>query len=139
MRIRPMNQKDFASGARSVVQTRLDTISVMKVDRISENSDNDESQSAAEISFSFDKVLDSNPDTTLGKKISTQRDVFDSLGAQLVLNAMRGYNACVFAYGQTGSGKVRRNYTFVIASRVVSSLQISLSHLLTVVAHDDGK
>ncbi|CAD7928765.1 unnamed protein product [Amoebophrya sp. A25] len=46
--------------------------------------------------FAFDHCFD-------GK--STQQQVFDTIGKQIVENAVNGYNACVFAYGQTGSGK----------------------------------
>ena len=122
VRIRPMTQKDFDSGARNALETIAGTINVMKVDLTTQKIVHDESKSTVEISFSFDKVFDSNPDPNIGKKSCTQRDVFDGLGAQLVLNAVRGYNACIFAYGQTGSGKVRKKHSFVIITSVVSML-----------------
>ena len=46
--------------------------------------------------FTFDCVL--NPETS-------NKECYDKVAKQLVLKAMRGYNATVFAYGQTGSGK----------------------------------
>ena len=33
-----------------------------------------------------------------------QEHVFNTLGTDLLDNAFKGYNACLFAYGQTGSG-----------------------------------
>ncbi|XP_065186816.1 kinesin-like protein KIF13B isoform X2 [Sycon ciliatum] len=38
-------------------------------------------------------------------KFSSQQQVFECLGADILDNAFDGYNACIFAYGQTGSGK----------------------------------
>lgn len=34
-----------------------------------------------------------------------QRFVYNTLGRDLLENALKGYNVCIFAYGQTGSGK----------------------------------
>ena len=31
-----------------------------------------------------------------------QEKVYNCLGADVLLNAFEGYNACIFAYGQTG-------------------------------------
>ncbi len=36
---------------------------------------------------------------------STQEDIYQYVGQDVVQAVLRGYNACVFAYGQTGSGK----------------------------------
>ena len=33
-----------------------------------------------------------------------QEKVYNCLGADVLLNAFEGYNACIFAYGQTGKG-----------------------------------
>ncbi|KAL1562998.1 kinesin-like protein KIN-12F [Salvia divinorum] len=46
--------------------------------------------------FTFDAVFESN---------ATQEDVYRSVGAPLVKDALCGYNASIIAYGQTGSGK----------------------------------
>ena len=54
-------------------------------------------------SFTFDHCFHSldpkSPD------FASQADVFQSVGTDILDNAFRGYNACIFAYGQTGSGK----------------------------------
>lgn len=46
--------------------------------------------------FHFNGVLDSS---------ATQDDVFNTVGAAAVGNALNGFNSTIFAYGQTGSGK----------------------------------
>ncbi|KAL1566978.1 kinesin-like protein KIN-12F [Salvia divinorum] len=46
--------------------------------------------------FTFDTVFESD---------STQEDVYQSVGAPLVKDALCGYNTSIIAYGQTGSGK----------------------------------
>ncbi|CEM07092.1 unnamed protein product [Vitrella brassicaformis CCMP3155] len=46
--------------------------------------------------FTFDHVLDESVE---------QHDVYDNLGAELIDNALGGYNATIFAYGQTSAGK----------------------------------
>ncbi|XP_042060204.1 kinesin-like protein KIN-12F [Salvia splendens] len=46
--------------------------------------------------FTFDAVFESN---------ATQEDIYQSVGAPLVKDALCGYNASIIAYGQTGSGK----------------------------------
>ena len=42
-----------------------------------------------------------------------QQAVFHALGTDILENAFKGYNACIFAYGQTGSGK---SYTMMGSS-----------------------
>ena len=37
------------------------------------------------------------------EKFADQEEVFNHLGLDLLQNAFKGYNACIFAYGQTGS------------------------------------
>ncbi|XP_057795258.1 kinesin-like protein KIN-12F [Salvia miltiorrhiza] len=46
--------------------------------------------------FKFDAVFESD---------STQEDVYQSVGAPSVMDALCGYNTSIIAYGQTGSGK----------------------------------
>lgn len=56
-------------------------------------------------------VLDSNPkprcftfDWTGGSK-TTQSEIFNYIGKQMVDSVFQGYNSTIFAYGQTGAGK----------------------------------
>uniref|UniRef100_A0A4W3IV46 Kinesin family member 13B n=1 Tax=Callorhinchus milii TaxID=7868 RepID=A0A4W3IV46_CALMI len=44
-------------------------------------------------------------DESVTEKFAGQDVVFKCLGEDLLQNAFKGYNACIFAYGQTGSGK----------------------------------
>ena len=37
---------------------------------------------------------------------STQAEVFELCGKNIVLDVINGYNGTIFAYGQTGSGKL---------------------------------
>ena len=44
-------------------------------------------------SFTYDYIYQSD---------TTQENIFESIGKQVIKNAYNGYNSCVFAYGQTG-------------------------------------
>lgn len=46
--------------------------------------------------FAFDRCFDQS---------SSQHDIYEFFGSDMVQHALEGYNACIFAYGQTGSGK----------------------------------
>ncbi len=49
--------------------------------------------------FSYDSMDPAAPNFT------SQEQVFQDLGVDIINSAFDGYNACLFAYGQTGSGK----------------------------------
>lgn len=139
VRVRPLNQKDIESGAANVLDIAVGTINVMKVDQASLKLPENKSKSAIEISFTFDQVFDSSTDSR--KKAATQRDIFDGLGAPLVLNAVWGYNASIFAYGQTGSGKVITCLQPGSASSTILQLAFSFCSLPCtpcLVPHNDG-
>ena len=53
--------------------------------------------------FSFDACFDSIDSSS--SNFANQTTVFESIGTDILENAFKGYNACIFAYGQTGSGK----------------------------------
>jgi len=38
-------------------------------------------------------------------KFKGQNEVYSDMGVEILTNAFKGYNSCIFAYGQTGSGK----------------------------------
>ena len=46
--------------------------------------------------FPMDRVF--NPDTS-------QEKIFETIGYEMILDILNGYNGTIFAYGQTGSGK----------------------------------
>ena len=59
--------------------------------------------------WSHDRFLEAEngylvPDSN-GSPYSDQKQVYNTLGKDLLENALKGYNVCIFAYGQTGSGK----------------------------------
>ena len=96
--MRPFNKRELALGSsqtRSVVQ--------MKNNQTILQSPDQEEFSKHPKSFTFDHCFHSldpkSPD------FASQADVFQSVGTDILDNAFRGYNACIFAYGQTGSGK----------------------------------
>lgn len=53
--------------------------------------------------FTFDHCFNSLDCNS--QDFATQSHVFSSVGENILDNAFKGYNACIFAYGQTGSGK----------------------------------
>jgi kinesin family protein 13 len=55
-------------------------------------------------SFTFDHSFWSL-DAEDASRFSSQENVFEALGQDLLENAFQGYNACIFAYGQTGQHK----------------------------------
>jgi excinuclease UvrABC helicase subunit UvrB len=57
--------------------------------------------SLSQQTFKFDKVF---------KPESTQQEVFNFVGNQIVHDAIKGFNSTVLAYGQTGSGKTYTMY-----------------------------
>lgn len=96
VRVRPFNRRELELGAQSVVemdqhQTVLFHPSHDKIERKQPKS------------FAFDHCFYScDPD---GDNFASQEVVFNCLGRDILDNAFKGYNACIFAYGQTGSGK----------------------------------
>ncbi|KAL0268806.1 UNVERIFIED_CONTAM: hypothetical protein PYX00_010619 [Menopon gallinae] len=96
VRVRPFNRRELELGAQTVIemdghQTILHHPSHDKIERKQPKT------------FAFDHCFYScDPG---GENFASQEVVFDSLGRDILDNAFKGYNACIFAYGQTGSGK----------------------------------
>ena len=97
VRIRPFNPREVADGCKTCVWVP------------------DESPRSV--------VLDGPPkpkyfsfDWTGGSK-SSQQDVFNFIGRQMVDSCVSGYNGTIFAYGQTGAGK-----TFTMLGRSCDDL-----------------
>ena len=53
-------------------------------------------QQMSQIPYSYDRVF--SPD-------NSNKDIFDSVVKDVVLQSLNGYNGCIFTYGQTSSGK----------------------------------
>lgn len=50
-----------------------------------------------------------------GENFASQEVVFNSLGRDILDNAFKGYNACIFAYGQTGKLASHFHICWIIA------------------------
>ncbi|XP_073416580.1 interferon-induced very large GTPase 1-like [Dendrobates tinctorius] len=98
VRVRPMNQKETDEKAECVVYMEGNQTAVKF------SSPTFDGNCPAQKEFHFDhcfwSVNDEGP-----AKYASQEDVFTTLGEDILDNAFRGFNSCIFAYGQTGSGK----------------------------------
>ncbi len=54
--------------------------------------------------YNYNKCFWSH-DSENGRTLFTNKDLFDSIGNEILNNSWEGFNSTVFAYGQTGSGK----------------------------------
>lgn len=79
--MRPFNKRE--KNTERVTQVEDKTICLRKGDKSN--------------NFAYDFLYDSEN--------TTQDQVYDDLGREMLQNAFQGYNICIFAYGQTGSGK----------------------------------
>jgi hypothetical protein len=82
VRVRPTNKREEQH--ETVVMANRNTITLINLE--------DRKRKPFDFNYVFDDT-------------STQKDVYDTIGTQIVSNAYSGYNTCLFAYGQTGSGK----------------------------------
>lgn len=89
--------RELEMGAQNIVYMENDLTRLIKPTKLASSvreSHND---------FSFDHSywsFDGKDDN-----YTSQEQVFEDLGKDLVNSAFQGYNCCCFAYGQTGSGK----------------------------------
>ncbi|GAA6050001.1 hypothetical protein JCM3770_001907 [Rhodotorula araucariae] len=102
VRCRPLNSRELARGAKSLVRmegnsTYLDPPEAANVTsgRVTEKETK---------SFAFDRSYWSACPKD-DPAYASQQTLFDDLGVELLDHAFEGYNTCLFAYGQTGSGK----------------------------------
>ncbi|RZC63778.1 hypothetical protein C5167_025520 [Papaver somniferum] len=82
------------SGVQVIVRIRppnVDADDEIVVEKVSE-----ESLSVLDQTFTFDYVADTS---------SSQKDVYQLIGAPFVENCLEGFNSSIFTYGQTASGK----------------------------------
>ena len=96
VRVRPFNQREITMGtAQSIVK-------IVANQTLLHHPDGEDLNKIPK-SFTFDHCFNSLDSKT--PDFATQSDVFKSVGENILDNAFKGYNACIFAYGQTGSGK----------------------------------
>jgi kinesin family protein 11 len=86
VRVRPRNEKEIV--ANMPVYFNPSPSDLSSVQELDENG-------VVVKHWSFDKVF--GPE-------STNKEVFDTMGAKLVDGALEGYNTVMFMYGQTSSG-----------------------------------
>ena len=65
-----------------------------------------------------------------------QRLVYNTLGRDLLDNALKGYNVCIFAYGQTGAGKSYSIFGYNTNKGIVPMLCEELLNGKTLVCND---
>lgn len=104
IRVRPFNDREKKLGSELCVKMSGQTVMLL-------DSEGNEARK-----FNFDYAVWSHDgfvtddkgyfkkDNALSKYWD-QEKVYEELGHELLLNAVRGYHCCIFAYGQTGSGK----------------------------------
>ena len=98
VRVRPFNKRELSLGS-----SQTHSIVQMKNNQTILQNPDEEEFSKHPKSFTFDHCFHSlDPQS---QDFASQADVFQSVGTDILDNAFRGYNACIFAYGQTGSGK----------------------------------
>ncbi|KAI3926204.1 hypothetical protein MKW98_028340 [Papaver atlanticum] len=86
----------FDSGVQVIVRMRPPNPNVDADDLLIVEKASSESLSVLGQTFTFDSVADTG---------SSQKDIYQLVGAPLVENCLAGFNSSIFAYGQTGSGK----------------------------------
>ena len=93
VRCRPFNAREKQLGSPCVLRMADKTTTIVNP------------VTGDEKTFTFDYSFWSHDPSSTDPPFASQQDVFDSVGADVLENAWRGYNVCLFAYGQTGSGK----------------------------------
>eukprot|EP00035_Acanthoeca_spectabilis_P004255 m.101294 g.101294 ORF g.101294 m.101294 type:complete len:1152 (+) comp12506_c0_seq2:67-3522(+) len=93
VRVRPFNQRE-QKFEKSCVLEMIENQTLVRGEYTKDGSPK---------KFSFDHSIWSHDQAD--KHFQTQEQVYKALGAEVLENALQGYNACIFAYGQTGSGK----------------------------------
>ena len=95
VRVRPPNAREIDSGYAKAVHAHggnggSDACATLSIARPANAS------GKGALSFAYDHVCD---------ETSTQREIFDFVGASVVDGVVDGFHGCILAYGQTGAGK----------------------------------
>jgi len=88
IRVRPFNKRELSIGAKCA-------LAIEGVKCTATNEKEAKTFSFDECFWSFDK----------SQEFSSQENVYESIGTELLKHALDGYNCCLMAYGQTGAGK----------------------------------
>ncbi|XP_042188853.1 kinesin-like protein KIF13B isoform X2 [Callorhinchus milii] len=100
VRVRPLNRREVDLNTKCIVDVE-DNQTILRPTNPSLSKGDSRSQPKI---FAYDHCFWSI-DESVTEKFAGQDVVFKCLGEDLLQNAFKGYNACIFAYGQTGSGK----------------------------------
>ena len=84
VRVRPMNKNEINDNAKEIINCDNNNVSI--INPLTNNVKD----------FSFDYVFNNS---------SSNTDIYNTIGTDIVNNAIEGYNCSILAYGQTGSGK----------------------------------
>lgn len=90
VRVRPFNS--FETGETCIVSMEGNQTSITNP------------KDGKDLKYKFNRCFWSHANTG-GKKIFTNKDLFNDVGVELLTNSYSGFNSTIFAYGQTGSGK----------------------------------
>lgn len=103
VRVRPLSRSEVDTGARNIVSTNGNCISItnVKLEGVPEYGDSRDRVKH----FTFDYCYDSALDRSTQADYASQELVYQDLGTEVLQAAFDGYNACLLAYGQTGAGK----------------------------------
>ena len=101
VRVRPFNAREIELNTKLCVQMQDNTTVLVDED-------------GSERTFTFDysfwshdgfETADDGMYQRTSSKYADQLSVYNTVGKQVLQNALDGYHCCLFAYGQTGSGK----------------------------------
>ncbi len=92
VRVRPINKSELAENATDIISIANNNVTIS------------EPTTHTTKNFGFDYVFGKN---------SSNEDIYNSIGKDIVKSACAGYNCCILAYGQTGSGKTYTMLNYV--------------------------
>jgi hypothetical protein len=104
IRVRPFNEREKKLGSELCVKMSGQTVILLDDEGNDSRKFNYDYAIWSHDGFVMDDIGYFKPKSALSKYWDQQK-VYNELGHELLLNAVRGYHCCIFAYGQTGSGK----------------------------------
>ena len=104
IRVRPFNEREKKLGSELCVKMSGQTVIMLDDEGNESRKFNYDYAIWSHDGFETDDNGYFKKDSPLSKYWD-QEKVYQELGHELLLNAVRGYHCCIFAYGQTGSGK----------------------------------
>ncbi|KAH9492152.1 hypothetical protein Btru_048743, partial [Bulinus truncatus] len=103
VRIRPLNKKEKDNGARNIVSSSGNTVSITNINVEGQTEYGDSRERVKQ--FTFDFCYDGASEISQTCAVPCQEQIYQDMGTEILQDAIEGYNACMFAYGQTGTGK----------------------------------